>query len=102
MSESKKMRHPNQIHLVSGADQPSATEVSPDFNNRIEIGDYIADILVDKRSYPTVVHWIVQRRGNPEILQWGHEDDFESASSEAVAWIESLLRFDEFRMNSNR
>jgi hypothetical protein len=68
----------------------------------MEIGDYIADILVDKRSYPVVVHWIVQRRGNPEILKWGHEDDFEAASREAVAWIESLLRYEDYRMNSNR
>lgn len=102
MSDPKKVRHPHEIHLVSEADQFSAREDAPSSNNRLEIGDYIADILVDKRSYPVVVHWIVQRRGNPEILQWGHEDDFEGASREAVDWIESLLRFDDYRRNSNR
>ena len=99
MADSKKDRKPHQIHLVDGADRDSVSreDTSPASNNRIEIGEYIADILVDKRSFPTVVHWIVQRRGSPEILQWGHEDDFDSASREAVAWIDSLLRYDEYR-----
>jgi hypothetical protein len=97
----KRARHLHQIHLVNEADRPSASADS-DSNNRLEIGDYIADILVDKRSYPVVVHWIVQRRGSPEILQWGHEDDFEAASREAVLWIESLLRYDDYRVNLNR
>jgi hypothetical protein len=100
VSDRKKVRHPHEIHLVSDADKLAARE--PNSNNRLQIGDYIADILVDKRSYPVVVHWIVQRRGNPEILQWGHEDDFEAASREATDWIESLLRFDDYRSNSKR
>jgi hypothetical protein len=100
----KRARHLHQIHLVNEADRPSASAegASSDTNNRLEIGDYIADILVDKRSYPVVVHWIVQRRGSPEILQWGHEDNFEAASREAVLWIESLLRYDDYRINLNR
>ena len=104
MAEHKKDRQPHQIHLVNGADRKPAglEDVSPVSNNRIEIGEYIADILVDKRSFPTVVHWIVQRRGNPEILQWGHEDDFDSASREAVAWIDSLIRYDDYRKNVGR
>lgn len=99
MADQKKERQPHQIHLVNDADQRTAStrDGAPVSNNRIEIGEYIADILVDKRSYPTVVHWIVQRRGNPEILQWGHEDDFDAASREAVAWIDSLLRYDDYR-----
>ena len=101
-----------RIHLVQGEAQgelqsqenaPATLEpASPPTNNRIEINEYIADILVDKRSFPTVVHWIVQRRGSPEILQWGHEDTFESASHEAVAWIDSLVRYDEYRKNVKR
>ena len=98
------MRYPHQIHLVNEADKPSSSKLkaSSNCNNRIEIGDYIADILVDKRSLPVVVHWIVQRRGNPEILQWGHEDEFEAACREAVHWIESLHRDDDYRVNFNR
>jgi hypothetical protein len=104
VADHKRDRQPHQIHLVTGADRPAASleEVSPAANNRIEIGEYIADILVDKRSFPVVVHWIVQRRGSPEILQWGHEDTFDAASREAVAWIESLLRYDEYRKNLKR
>lgn len=107
---SEKDQH--RIHLVHGEiladpqteEHAPATleEVSPATNNRIEIGEFIADILVDRRSFPTVVHWIVQRRGSPEILQWGHEDDFEAASREAVAWIDSLVRYDEYRKNVKR
>ena len=77
-------------------------DVAPAANNRIEIGEYIADVLVDKRSFPVVVHWFVQRRGCPEILQWGHEDSFEAASRDAVSWIESLLRYDEYRKTLKR
>jgi hypothetical protein len=104
VSDQNRDRQPSQIHLVNRTDRPSASleEVAVAANNRIEIGEYIADILVDKRSYPVVVHWIVQRRGCPEILQWGHEDKFEAASREAVAWIESLLRYDEYRKNLKR
>jgi hypothetical protein len=90
-----------RIHLVSGED-PASHVGSPAPSNRIEIGGYIADILVDRRSYPIVVHWIVQRRGSPEILQWGHEDTFDAASREANAWIESLVRYDEYRNKQNR
>jgi hypothetical protein len=76
VADLKRERQPHQIHLVNEADHsPSSSEgLGSNANNRLQIGDYIADILVDKRSYPVVVHWIVQRRGNPEILQWGHED----------------------------
>ena len=98
MAHQKDELNQDRIHLVSAEDsQPaSLAEVSAP-NNRIEMGEYIADILIDKRSYPVVVHWIVQRRGCPEILQWGHEDTFEAASREAVSWIDSLLRYDEYR-----
>jgi hypothetical protein len=104
VSDSKKTRLPSQIHLVNEEDHRSASveDVHQNSNNRIEIGDYIADILVDKRSFPVVIHWIVQRRGSPEILQWGHHDDFEAASRDAVAWIESLLRYDDYRKNFHR
>ncbi len=92
---------PQGIHLVGREERRSEPGHDP-VSNRIEIGEYIADILIDRRSYPTVVHWIVQRRGNPEILQWGHEDTFEDAHREAVAWIESLQHYDEYREQLNR
>ncbi len=95
MSDSNKDRYSRQIHLVSEADQPAASLQGT--ARRIEVGEYIADILVDNRSYPVVVHWIVQRRGDPEILRWGHEDDSETAAREAVAWIDSHRRHDDFR-----
>jgi IS30 family transposase len=104
VADAKRERHLHEIHLVNEEDHPSTSheENPPAANNRIEIGEYIADILVDRRSYPVVVHWIVQRRGSHEILIWGHEDDFEAASREAVAWIDSHLRFDDYRRSLNR
>ncbi len=95
----------HKIHLVGpeeGTKPNPGSEQAVRAANRIEIGEYFADILLDRRSYPEVVHWIVQRRGSPEIIQWGHEDNFEAASKAAVSWIESLVRFDEYRNQLNR
>jgi hypothetical protein len=99
---------PQRIHLVPGNQlrpaerEREASEDSASANNRIEIGEYIADILVDKRSYPTLVHWIIQRRGCPEILQWGHQDTYDEASREATAWIDAHLRYEESRKELRR
>ena len=111
-SDRNAVKGQHRIHLVQGESQDDTRsqdhaaaplqQVAPATNNRIEIGEYIADILVDKRSFPTVIHWIVQRRGCPEILQWGHEDTFEDASNEAVAWIDSLVRYDDYRKSVKR
>ncbi len=87
----------NKIHLVAKGEVHSKAPAGE--KSRIEIGEYIADILVDRRSFPIVVHWIVQKHGSADILQWGHEETYEAAAREATAWIESLVRYDEFRRN---
>ena len=61
-------------------------------NTRLEIGDYIADILVDSRYPSAICHWIVQRVGSAEILQWGQETTFAEAREAAVGYLQDLAK----------
>lgn len=61
-------------------------------NTRLEIGGYIADILVDSRQPSAVCHWIVQRVGSAEILQWGQETTFAEARDAAVGYLQDLAK----------
>jgi hypothetical protein len=81
------------IHLVSGQAPKKSLEVPS--NTRLTLGDYIADILLDTRHHARIYHWIVQRVGSAEILQWGQEYSFEEAQREAQSFLESYARKDE-------
>jgi len=61
-------------------------------NTRLEIGDYIADILVDSRHPSSICHWIVQRVGSAEILQWGQETTFAEAEAAASSYLHDLAK----------
>jgi hypothetical protein len=61
-------------------------------NTRLEVGGYIADILVDRRNPSTVFHWIVQRMGSAEILQWGQETTFDEAKAAALGYLNDLAQ----------
>lgn len=61
-------------------------------NTRLEIGGYIADILVDSRQPSAVCHWIVQRVGSAEILQWGQETTFAEARDAAAGYLQDLAK----------
>ena len=61
-------------------------------NTRLEIGGYIADILVDSRHSSSICHWIVQRVGSAEILQWGQETTFDEAKAAAYGYLRELAR----------
>ena len=61
-------------------------------NTRLTIGNYIADILVDPRSYATVYHWIVQRIGSAEIIAWSQENSFEQAEEAARECLRKLAQ----------
>jgi len=56
------MSSKDKLRLVT---LPPKQEPKPP-NTRLTIGNYIADILVDPRSYATVYHWIIQRIGSAE------------------------------------
>ncbi|HEY6251206.1 MAG TPA: hypothetical protein VI685_14705 [Candidatus Angelobacter sp.] len=61
-------------------------------NTRLEIGDYMADILVDCRQPSAIYHWIVQRVGSAEILQWGQETTFAEAKAAASGYLRDLAQ----------
>lgn len=61
-------------------------------NTRLRVGNYIADILVDRRSRSTIHHWIVQRVGSAEILQWGQETTFDEAHAAAAGYLRDLAQ----------
>ena len=81
------------IHLVSGQAPKRSLEVPS--NTRLTLGDYIADILLDTRHDSKIYHWIMQKQGSAEILQWGQEYSFEEAQREAQACLESFVSRDQ-------
>ena len=83
------------IHLVSGQAPKQSLETPS--NTRLTLGDYIADILLDTRHHAHIYHWIVQRVGSAEILQWGQEHSFEQAGREARICLENCVRRDQLK-----
>jgi len=79
-----------KIHLVSGQAPKRSLEIPS--NTRLTLGDYIADILLDTRHHAKIYHWIVQRVGSAEILQWGQEYSFEEAQLQAQSFLESYAQ----------
>jgi hypothetical protein len=61
-------------------------------NTRLELGDYIADVLLDNRFETQICHWIVQRVGSPEVIAWGQEHTFDQAKAAAQSSLENLNR----------
>jgi hypothetical protein len=72
------------LHLVG------ANQTAEPGNTRLELGDYIADVLVDRRFDAQICHWIVQKVGSPEIIAWGQERTFDEAKSAAQSCLQSL------------
>lgn len=59
-------------------------------NTRLTVGNFIADILVDRREPSALCHWIVQRIGSAEILYWGQETSFDQAQQAAADYLRKL------------
>ena len=78
--------------MVSGQAPKKSLEIPS--NTRLTLGDYIADILLDTRHHEKIYHWIVQRVGSAEILQWGQEYSFEEAQREAQSFLENYAQRD--------
>ena len=80
------------IHLVSRGGRKIELELSVDrLNTRIVRGGFLADIVGDKHSQ-TVFHWVIQRVGCPEILQWGQEPSRRKAERAAESHLKQLFR----------
>ena len=63
-------------------------------NTRLERGNFIADVILDNRFNAKIFHWIVQRIGSPEVIQWGQEYTFEEARDAAQDFLEREVRND--------
>lgn len=82
------MSSKDKLRLVPATKKQESTPP----NTRLAIGNYIADILVDPRSYATVYHWIVQRLGSAEIIAWSQENSFEDAEEAARECLRNLTQ----------
>ncbi len=60
-------------------------------NIRLVRSPFFADVVCDTHSHPSVHHWIVQREGSPDIVQWGQEASLEEAESAAAAYLDELV-----------
>lgn len=57
---------------------------------RFQRGELVAEILLDRRSGHAVYHYIVQRVGSAEVLEWSHQNTFIEAERMALAALERL------------
>jgi hypothetical protein len=71
------------IHIVAAAKKQRSKA-------RIVRGDFVADVVTDTRPQPPVHHWVVQRKGSPEILGLGQEATFEKAEAVAISFLNEL------------
>ncbi len=55
---------------------------------RIHQGEFFADILRDNRNQGVVYHFVVQRTGSSEILDWGQEPTEAEAVEAAKRYLE--------------
>jgi len=73
--------------LRGGKVQQSAFER---FGTRVQLGNYIADIVADNEENPSVHHCIVQRVGSPNVLYLGQESTFAAALESGYRRLEEL------------
>ena len=63
------------------------------FGTRIQLSNYIADIVPDdEEENSSIHHCIVQRIGSPNILYLGQEDTFAAALESGYHHLEELAR----------
>jgi hypothetical protein len=60
------------------------------YGTRVQLGDYIADIVPDDEEHPAVHHCIVQRLGSPKVLYLGQEDTFAAALASGYRHLQEL------------
>ena len=53
----------------------------------IEQGPYIADLLANQQAQPASFHYIITRKGNCDVVDWGVESSLEAAREIAGDWL---------------
>ena len=62
------------------------------FGTRVQLGDYIADIVPDDDESPSIHHCIVQRVGSPKVLYLVQENSFAAALESGYHHLQELAR----------
>jgi len=62
-------------------------------NTRIEIGNYFADIIINREQDIPIYYWIAQQLGSADVIGWGQEDTFEKAEKGAKEFVEERNHF---------
>ena len=80
---------PQVLHRVLEAHRTAIEETIISVNHStltLRSGEFLADIVADRVRPGEAFHYIVQRRGSPEILSWGQEFSMDAAvhSSESI------------------
>jgi len=85
------MEYSSNSHVTrvprGGAAQQSVCER---YGTRVQLGNYIADIVADNEENPSVHHCIVQRVGSPNVLYLGQESTFAAALESGYRRLEEL------------
>src|SRR5438270_3333166 len=86
------MEYSSNSHLTmvppGGQVQQSAFER---FGTRVQLGNYIADIVADNEETPSIHHCIVQRVGSTNVLYLGQESTFAAALQSGYRRLEELV-----------
>jgi len=85
------MEYSSNSHVTmvprGGAAQQCACEM---YGTRVQLGNYIADIVADNEENPSIHHCIVQRVGSPNVLYLGQESTFAAALESGYRRLEEL------------
>ena len=85
------MEYSSNSHVTmvprGGAAQQSACER---YGTRVQLGNYIADLVADNDKNPSNHHCIVQRVGSPNVLYLGQESTFAAALESVYRRLEEL------------
>ena len=58
------------------------------------MGDYVAEITVNRKSVPPLFHYIVTKKDSPEILEWGQTVSVHAANARARVALKRLTAED--------
>ena len=73
---------------------PTESPTPPERSNtRILIGDYFADIIINREHEVPIYYWIAQQLGSADVVGWGQEETFEKAEKGAKEFLEERNRF---------
>ena len=69
---------PSEKEQMSSVPEPKPSPEKSE-NVRIERAGFIADVLVSNSPFGHIFHYVIQRKGSPEIVHWGHEVSMQRA-----------------------